>query len=266
MFSIKQTGTPLGGMMAGILISPLIAPYGWQMALIIIAAIPIVLLICLQVVRNSLDEDRNPQSPIRLAGFTDALRLIIFSPQLRALAIVGYLFTFAQMSILAFTIIFLVEQNDLPATVAGVIFAIIHGSAIPARILWGAIAGRYLSSWRLLGLIGVLMSASIIAMSQVAPGWPFWLMALIAVLLGAGINGVLGLMLAEFARLAPPDRVGEAAGGGQFFLFFGIVSGPPIFGAVIEYGGGYGNAFMLIAASTLLTGLYLLITARNGKA
>jgi len=49
-------------------------------------------------------------------------------------------------------------------------------------------------------------------------------------------------------------------------LFFGIVSGPPVFGAMVEYGGGYANAFYLIAAFALVAGLYLLLTARHGGA
>ena len=173
--------------------------------------------------------------------------------------------TFAQMAILTFMVIYLEEANGLSTEFAGGIFAIIHGSAIPARIFWGSIAGRFLSSWFLLGLIGVMMSGSIVAMSFFTPSWPYGITVLVAVMLGASSNGVLGLLLSEFARLAPPDKVGEAAGGGQFFLYFGIVSGPPVFGAIVEFGGGYANAFYLIAAATLAAGFYLLLTARHGR-
>ena len=180
-------------------------------------------------------------------------------------AAAGYFYTFTQMAILAFMVIYLEEANGLSIEFAGAIFAIIHGSAIPARIFWGAIAGRFLRSWVLLGLIGVMMSVSIVAMSFFTTAWPFWLTALIAVMLGASTNGVLGLLLSEFARLAPPNKVGEAAGGGQFFLFFGIVSGPPVFGAMVEFGGGYTNAFYLIAAASLAAGVFLLVTTERGK-
>jgi MFS family permease len=83
-------------------------------------------------------------------------------------------------------------------------------------------------------------------------------------LLGVSTNGVLGLLLSEFARLAPPNKVGEAAGGGQFFMFFGIVTGPPVFGTIVEFGGGYEPAFYLIAAASLAAGVYLLVTRRQG--
>ena len=263
VFSVKQTGTPLGGMLAGLLLPPLMALYDWRLALVIVAALPLLNLVAIQFVRAELDDDRDPSRRIRLGGLAEPLRVILARRQLVTLAAAGYLYTFAQMSILSFMVIYLEEANGLSTEFAGAIFALIPASAIPARVMWGAIAGRVLSSWALLGVIGLMMAASIVAMSLFTPAWPYWLVALVAILLGVSTNGVLGLLLSEFARLAPPGKVGEAAGGAQFFLFFGIVSGPPVFGAIVEYGGGYTNAFYVIAAATLLSGLYLLFTARR---
>jgi len=265
VFSIKQTGTPMGGILAGLLLPPLMALYDWRLAVVTIAALPLLTLLAVQPLRRGLDDDRDPTHRLSLAGVADGLRVIVASRPLAMLAGAGYLYTFAQLSILAFVVVFLVEANGLSTEYAGAIFAIIHGSAIPARVFWGAVAGRLFTSWVLLGLIGVIMAASIVAISFFAPDWPFWLTALVAVLLGASTNGVLGLLLSEFARLAPAGKVGEATGGGQFFLFFGIVSGPPIFGAVVELGGGYANAFYLIAALTLAAGVFLLLTARRAR-
>ena len=266
VFSVKQTGTPMGGMLAGLLLPPLMALYDWRMAIITIAILPLLTLLGIQFIRNDLDDDRNPAYRISLAGIADSLRVVVTSKPLVTLAAAGYFYTFTQMAILSFMVIYLEEANGLSTEFAGGIFAIIHGAAIPARMFWGAIAGRFVRSWVLLGLIGIIMSGSVIAMSFFTPAWPFWLTALVAVMLGASTNGVLGLLLSEFARLAPPGKVGEVAGGGQFFLFFGIVSGPPAFGAMVEYGGGYTNAFYLIAATALIAGLYLLLTARLGRA
>lgn len=266
VFSVKQTGTPMGGMLAGFLLPPLIAFYDWRLALAAIAAIPLITLLGLQLIRNGLDDDRDPGARIDLAGIIDALRLVVTSRPLLTLAIAGYFFTFVQLALLSFIVVFLVQAKGLDTAVAGSVFAIIHGSAIPARIAWGAMAGRFVSSWFLLGLIGLMMSASIVAMSYFDQTWPFWRTAIVAVGLGVSTNGVLGLLLSEFARLAPPNKVGEATGGGQFFLFFGIVSGPPLFGLVVELGGGYTNAFNMIAAVAFLAGGYLLCTARRNRA
>ena len=265
VFSVKQTGTPLGGMLAGLLLPPLVALYDWRLALVAISVIPLVTLLGLQLIRSELDDDRDSAFRISFTGILASLRLILTSKPLVTLATAGYFYTFAQLSLLSFMVIYLQEENGLSAEFAGGIFAIIHASAIPARIAWGAVAGRLLSTWVLLGLLGVMMSISIVAISLFVPSWPFWLTGLIAVMLGASTNGVLGLLMSEFARLAPEDKVGETVGGAQFFLFFGIVSGPPIFGAMVEFGGGYGNAFYLIATTTLAAGCLLLLIARHGR-
>ncbi len=265
VFSVKQTGTPMGGMLAGLLLPPLMLLYDWRVAVMAVAVIPVATAIGLQLIRQGLDDDRDPNERINLAGVAASLTLVMSSRPLLTLAAAGYFFTFAQLAILSFIVVYLEQENGLSLAFAGGIFAIIHGSAIPARVAWGIIAGRFVSSWLLLGLIGILMAVSIMAMSFFSPAWPFWLTALVAVMLGASTNGVLGLLLSEFARLAPAGKIGEATGGGQFFLFFGIVSGPPLFGAMVEFGGGYANAFYLIAALCLAAGLYLLATTRQGR-
>jgi predicted MFS family arabinose efflux permease len=266
VFSLKQTGTPMGGMLAGLLLPPLMALYDWRIAILAIAVLPLLTLFGVQFIREEMDDDRDPGHRISLAGLAESLRVIVTSRPLVTLAAAGYFYTFAQMAILSFIVIYLEAENGMGTEFAGGVFAIIHGSAIPARVAWGAIAGRFVSSWVLLGLIGIMMSLSVVAISFFTPDWPFWLTALVAVMLGASTNGVLGLLLSEFARLAPPDKIGEAAGGGQFFLFFGIVSGPPCFGLMVEFGGGYANAFYLTAAAAFAAGIYLLFTAAKGRA
>ena len=265
VFSIKQTGTPMGGMLAGLLLPPLMALYDWRIALAAFAVIPVLTLVGLQRLRAGLDDDRDPSYRIDLAGITEALRVVVASRPLAILAAAGLLYTFVQMAILAFMVIYLAAENGLSTEFAGAVFAIIHGSAIPARVVWGAIAGRVASCWVLLGLIGLMMAGGIAAVGFFTPAWPFWLTALVAVVLGASTNGVLGLLLAEFARLAPPGAIGAATGGGQFFLFLGVVAGPPVFGLVVEHGGGYANAFHLIAALAFLAGACLLATRRHGR-
>ncbi|GIS88418.1 MAG: hypothetical protein CM1200mP18_11280 [Gammaproteobacteria bacterium] len=193
--------------------------YDWRVAVVAISVIPLVTLFGLQRIRSDLDDDRDPGFRISFAGILTSLRLILTSKPLATLATAGYLYTFAQMSILSFIVIYLQEANGLSAEFAGGIFAIIHGSAIPARIVWGAVAGRFLSSWVLLGLLGIMMSGSILAMSLFMPTWPFWLTALIAIMLGASTNGVLGPADVRICPGSHPRIKWETVGGPIFFFF-----------------------------------------------
>ena len=125
-------------------------PYGYYMLLRVSVATTALLLWGLYSERNQ----EGWKNFYLGAGIIDALRLVVTSPPLLTLAIAGYFFTFAQLALLFFIVVFLVKANGLDTAVAGGVFAIIHGSAIPARIAWGAMAGRFVSSWFLLGLIG----------------------------------------------------------------------------------------------------------------
>ncbi len=265
VFSVKQTSTPLGGMLAGLLLPPLMALYDWRAAVMLAAAIPLLAALAAQPVRAGLDDDRDAGFAIRLSGLTESLRVVWESRPLLMLALAGGLYTFVQMGVLTFIVVYLEEEHGLGTEMAGGVFAIIHATAIPGRIFWGMIAGRRLTAWVLLGLIGILMAVSIVSISFFTPALPFWQVALVAALLGISTNGVLGLWFSEFARLAPPGKVADAAGGGQFYLYLGITTGPPVFGAIVVHGGGYSTAFYTIAALALLTGLYLLATWRQGR-
>ena len=101
VFSIKQTGTPMGGMLAGLLLPPLMGLYDWRIAVISIAAIPLLMVWALQFVRSGLDDDRDPGFRISLSGVADALRVVVTNKALTTLAVAGLLYTFVQMALRA---------------------------------------------------------------------------------------------------------------------------------------------------------------------
>lgn len=197
--------------------------FDWRIAIALIAVIPLFTIFGLQTIRDDLDEDRHSGHRINLSEVLDCLKVVAASRALTAIALVGGIYTFTQMAILSFIVTYFQEEKGFSTEFAGVVFAIIHGSAIPARIVWDVVASKLVSSWVLLALLGFMMSLSIIALSWCSAASPFFFIALIAVLLGASTNGVLGLFLSEFARLAPKDKVAEAVGGAQLFLFFGVI-------------------------------------------
>ncbi|MGE4219194.1 MAG: MFS transporter [Alphaproteobacteria bacterium] len=265
VFSIKQTGTPFGGMLAGLMVPPLVAFYDWRVALIVIGCIPIATALLIQPIRSGLDGDRNPFQRIALSAVAETVRVVTMNRPLFTLAATAFFYTAAQLGVFSFTVIFLEQVHGLSKAVAGGIFAIMHGSAIPARIIWGMMAGRVVASWRLLGFLGLLMAAGIGAFAFSTPAWPLWSVIAVAVVMGCSMNGVLGLLLSEFARLAPPGRVGEATGGGQFFLFGGIMVGPLTFGGIVELTHSYSAALLTYAALTGLAGAFLLATVRLSR-
>ena len=67
-FSLKQTGVPLGGAMAGALVPPLVLFSGWKRAAIAVGAICVLLAFLSELSREGLDIDREKGRPIVSRG------------------------------------------------------------------------------------------------------------------------------------------------------------------------------------------------------
>jgi MFS family permease len=67
IFSIKQTGVPLGAVMAGVLLPSLALAAGWPGAIAVLAAACVLLAAVLQPLRSAFDDDRQPHAPVRFS-------------------------------------------------------------------------------------------------------------------------------------------------------------------------------------------------------
>ena len=256
-FSIKQTGVPLGGALAGLLVPPLVLAFGWQGAAIAVGACSLICAVAIEPLRGWLDAERRtegPRTPIRVMG---PLRLIFADPALRRLAIASFVFSGTQLSISAFLVVFFTEALGLGLTAAGIAYAVAQGGGVVGRIVWGALAEQVFRSRTLVIALGLATAVSLAILSQATGAWPFWLLASISTLLGATAIGWTGLYLAEVARLAPPGRAGEATGGAMFMTFGGVVVGPPLVTIIVATTGSYGAAFLTLGGFTMLAAVWL---------
>jgi len=87
---------------------------------------------------------------------------------------------------------------------------------------------------------------------------PRWLVLGILVVFGASAIGWNGVYLAEVARQAPAGLASVATGGTLAITFFGVVLGPPLFGALASLSGNYRAGFAALALPTVLCALALM--------
>jgi hypothetical protein len=73
-----------------------------------------------------------------------------------------------------------------------------------------------------------------------------------------------GIVHAECARLSPPGMVSLAAGGMSFFVFGGVMMGPPVFTVVHGIIGTYSGTFWLMVVAGVAS-LGLLALARGRR-
>ncbi|MDE1931036.1 MAG: MFS transporter, partial [Alphaproteobacteria bacterium] len=254
VFSIKQTGVPLGGALAGLVVPPLAIPFGWRGAALAVAAVSALLAVVCEPLHKSLDDDVDPKA----AGgshIVAAVNMVLGEPVLRRLALASLSYSAMQLCVSAFVVNFLTERAGMALVAAGVVMAVLQAAGIVGRVLWGWTADRLLSARRALSLLGLTIGAAGAVLALIGPGWPFALVLAVAAALGAVALGWNGVFLAEVARLAPAGSAGMATGGALALTFVGALLGPPLFGAIIDMTGSYRVAFFVAAAAAALSGL-----------
>ncbi len=258
VFSIKQTGVPAGGVLAGLLVPLLILSVGWQWGAVAIGAGCVALALAIGAVRARYDINLNPRAPVSLLSALAPVRLAIADPKLRQMCIAGFVYGGVQITLVTYLVTFLVESFALSLVVAGLVMAVSQVASVIGRVLWGVLADRALARRTMLGLLGLGMGVSALAALSADPGWPRGLLFAYAAVFGASAVGWNGVWLAEIARLAP-GRASEATGGCLFFTFLGVVVTPPLFNVVLTLGAGYPVAYAVFAAPALAVGAWLLV-------
>ncbi len=261
VFSLKQTGVPVGGALAGAVVPALVLLGGWRVAAYAVACLCLLTAVIAQPIRRENDADRDPARPISPRGPVRALALVASDPAVRRLSTCSFFFSALQLCLVTYLVTYLTSQLGYSLVQAGLMLSVAQGAGIFARIGWGALADRSRRPAAILGMIGCAMAVASAAMALSSPEWPRALVAVLCAVFGGTAIGWNGVFLAEVAREAPKGKTVEATGGALFFTFFGVLITPPLFALIVENGGGYGTAFGLVAVPPLLCGVWLLARA-----
>lgn len=242
VFSIKQTGVPLGGVVAGLAAPRMALAFGWQSALLLAAVLAVCMLAAIAALRQRWDGDRQPRARIRFLGL-GGVGVVWRQPSLRALSLFTVCFATLQLCLMTYVVTLLVSEAGRDLVAAGLALAVAQAAGVIGRVGWGLAADRLRDGQTVLLVIGGIVVLAAGALTQVSPSWPdFWVYAVLAVL-GATAVGWNGVTLAELVRLSPPDTVGAATGGLLFYSFAGVLVGPIAFSLSYGWIGSYAVTF-----------------------
>ena len=268
VFSIKQTGVPLGGMMAGFIAPPLTQRAGPESAILVVAVLCLACAVLSQPLRAAHDADRKPAAPLRMAGLLGPLRLVLAQANLRRLASASFFFSGAQLCLAGYLVTYLHTELGYSLVTAGIALAVAQVGGVLGRVIWGYISDRYLGASRTLAALSFVLAISAVATGMLGEQAPLVLTLILVTFFGASATGWNGVYLAAVARLAPAGMAGTATGGALSITFLGVVAVPSIFGVLSEAVGGFGVGYMLIAFPIVICGALLLHSAppRGDKA
>lgn len=263
VFSIKQTGVPIGGALAGAIVPSLVLFFGWKISALWVAGSITLLAFFLSPYRRRLDTALSAGSRLSWRSLAEPLKMNWRHPDLRRIAIASFFYSAMQLCLVSFLVTYLIETIEMTLIRAGLLLSAAQAGGFVGRILWGVFADRFVKPCIMLGILGIAMTAGALAAASFTPQWPFPAILGACVLFGSAAIGWNGVYLAEIARIAKPGLAGVATGGSVFFNFLGILLGLPVFSMMVETTGSYAISFTMVAVTTLICGMVLLRSARS---
>jgi len=261
VFSVKQTGTPVGFALAGLVFPALMQVAGWRGASLIAAGALVLAAIVVEPLRPRLDvlavEGRASRS------IWQSIRFVMRHPQLRVLGWSAFVFVVAQHTFTFYLVTYLYEHCGMSVARAGFLLFLSQSVGAGVRLVSGG-AGDRIPRMLLLGWTGIGMTVGCIATGLLQPDTPFWLIALVVIGYGSVVISWNGTSQAEFAHLSPPGEAAAVAAVQTALAFSGAVFGPPIF-ALIASVVSYRAAFLAVAACVLAVGIWQIAVARRGR-
>jgi MFS family permease len=255
VMSLRQIGVPLGGVLAALILPPLVLLVGWRGALAAEIAPVLLLIAAMEGPRRSWDLDRERSRPALGRTLLQPF-LLLADRRMRVLSVSCFMYSGLKLCFVAFMTVHLTTAAGFDLVRAGQVLALYQIFGSLSRPVWGWVADRYLTPSQMLAVLGFVMAVAAALTGQFAPDWPFWAVPAVAILAGCSGGGYTGVAYAEYANLGGTRRT-EATGLGTALMFAGGMLVPPAFGAGVTLLGGYGAVYLIMAALTAAGGALL---------
>ncbi len=258
IFSIKQAGVPLGGMVAGLLIPVVIAVAGWRASLVVCALVVLIPTLMTWRLGPALDGPRERTrrlampSRASLRALREPLASLSANPGLWKMSVVGSLFAVAQSCWFAFTVIYLVDRLGFSLTLAGAVFAVMQVGGVIGRIALGWLSDQLGSATATLSIAAVVSAITTAMLGMTGPAWPLWSIVLLAFVAGCSAASWNGVQIAEVARRSPPRLIAETAAGSGILVSAVNIVTPTAFAVFVTATGRYDIAFIVAGVCSLL--------------
>ncbi len=265
VFSVKQAGVPLGGIVAGFSVPLIISFHSWQLSALVTASLAASVALVITPLGTDSGNHQRASRTTKRQSWSAPLGLVLKDHTLRIYLALSFIYAGVQVSISAFFVLYLVESVGMGLTTAGFVFAALQAGGVFGRLIWGGVASGLESPSLVLTLIGLITAISLGLASTITLDWPLLLILPLAFILGAASSGWNGVLLSEVARLSPGGQSTETTGGVQFLMYFGVVVVPSIFAVGINLAGNYQVPFLFTGLMAMAAGIWLASSNKHLK-
>jgi predicted MFS family arabinose efflux permease len=254
IFSLKQTGVQIGGMVAGVAFPAALPALGWRGTMVAVALLLVAWALALEPLCRRLDR-RRPPAPPAAAG-PGGLARVWRTPALRNLATTSFAFHAMQICLNTFLVAYLVGEHGFSLAAAGFQLALAQFGGFVGRLGFGLVIGPRFGVVRLLVAAGFGMTAAGLATGLFAGSLPPAGLGVLSFVFGLTAAGWNGVFLAEIARQSPPGEIARITGGVMMSAYAGLILGPVAFSAAAA-AATLGAGYVLLSLGTFAGTLVL---------
>jgi ACS family hexuronate transporter-like MFS transporter len=258
---IKQMGVTGGSSLAAIILLPLAVVYGWRLALVAASIFLVIIgIAAFFLYRDPPEEHGVASNKHGLKEFFTEMRGLLKNKYLLVISIAASGLAIGQLSFATYIVFFMHEKMEFSLYIAGLMFVVAEVFGSIGRIVWGIVSDRLFSGGRLiiLTIIAIATAVNSIVISFIPAGFSIIFVFLFVALFGFCIAGFNGIWMNSASEAVPKEQSGIASGFSLMLGSLGVVVGPPIFGAIVDYTGIYTFAWLFLAAVMVgVTGLLL---------
>jgi MFS family permease len=239
VMSVKQAGVPVGGIVAGAVLPVLAQEFGWRWAFALSMLLCLLVAAFVALRGGYVTQRTGPEATEHRPG--RRLRLPL-----------GYVFGMViagvQVSMFAFTAVYLVDARGFSASSAGLGVSMLLIGGVVGRLFWGWLSDMF-PRHRLLVLegIGVLGAVLLTGLLLV----PDAQLPLVLVLLGVCSVGWNGVYIAVVAESSSAGTIGTSMGVSLAMINAGAIACPILVGALLNWTSSWTVGLLALAALSL---------------
>jgi sugar phosphate permease len=260
---VKQTGIPLGGILASSILPGLALSIGWRFSILLGSVLT---LSAVSLVRACV-----PPGALSVRGpserFWKQLYEVLSNRNMVAISVMGIFLAGVQLSVVTHLVLFLKSKFLFSSVLAGICLALSQAGGIAGRIGWGLVSDFLAGGKRkpVFVVIGLIASAQLFLLAHLGQDRLGNYLFLVVFLLGGTAIGFHGILYGLLGELVRKELVGLATGFSLTITFLGIIIFPPLFGTIVDRLGSYTQAWDLMAFSWVMGLLILIFFVREDR-
>jgi len=242
VMSVRQTGYPLGALIAAVTLPSIAVASGWRAAgaaaSVGALAVATASFVIYRRAGPSATRVRRRSSP-----------LVVLNRKLLVTAALGILLLAAQSSLITWVVSYLVHDRGLLITTAGLYLALTQLVGAGSRLVWGVASDRLMRRSRLSAMQWAALTGAVggLSLAILPTDYPVFAVALSLAVCAAGAIGWNGILTSLLSELAEPGREATTIGVGLTLMQPGQLAAPFALGAVVDATGSFRVAWMLLA-------------------